>query len=336
MIPTLYDDISLEKQAAMQQSKAWDIDTQIPWSVAVDRSKYFLPLDAEALVFPGLDAAQRRTLSQYLGLVINATIAEMESVIDLLRRPAWEELLQKHSANPELWALGECFFAEEKKHAVAFNRFIDVFCQSQGIKPNSLRRLLPQGRGSSLLRAIRLNAEAGGFAFWWVVAGVEEVSVQIYQMMHKHEQAIDPLYFAVHRMHLEEEARHRSYAFLMLELAQEIPSTFKEKLIRKTDLMLAQSMTAAWVLSQLSRVHVAKELAEEHPFFAELNACLPALSKVPLWKIVHSLFTSAPYIGFVLNLRHQKQTLRYAQKFGVWRLPMPVPQMGALYTEVGA
>ncbi len=334
MIPTLYDDLSLEKQAATQQAKAWDIDTQIPWDRGVDSSKFFLPLDADALVFPGLGAAQRRTLSQYLGLVINATIAEMEGVIDLLRRPAWEDMLQKHSANPELWALGESFFAEEKKHSVAFNRFIEVFCQVEGVKLASLRRLLPQGRGSSLLAAIRMNAEAGGFAFWWLVAGVEEVSVQIYQMMHKHEKALDPLYFAVHRMHLEEEARHRSYAFLMLELAQEIPSTLKEKLIRKTDLILAQTMTAAWVLQQLSRVRVAKELRDEHPFFQELSSCLPALSKVPLWKVFHNLFTSAPYIGFVLNVRHQKQTLRYAQKFGVWRVPMPVPQMGALFTEV--
>lgn len=336
MIPTLYDDLSLEKQAALQHSKAWDIDTQIPWAQGVDRSKFFLPLDADALVFPGLSAAQRRTLSQYLGIVINATIAEMEGVIDLLRRPAWEEMLEKHSANPELWALGEKFFAEEKKHSAAFNRFIDVFCQSEGVNQASLRRLLPQGRGSTLLRAIRLNAESGGFAFWWLVAGVEEVSVQIYQMMHKHEKSLDPLYFAVHRMHLEEEARHRSYAFLMLELAQEIPSTLREKLIRKTDLVLAQSMTAAWVLSQLSRVRVAKELEKEHPFFKDLSSCLPALSKVPLWKVVRSLFTSAPYIGFVLNVRHQKQTLRYAQKYGVWRVPMPIPQIGALYTEVAA
>jgi hypothetical protein len=332
MTPSLYDDRSLQKQAAVQQAHAWDIDKEIAWDSGVDLTKYFLPLDANAIAFPGLNETQRRTLSQFLGLVINATIAEMESVIDVLRVPAWESLLKKHPVNPEMWELGERFFEEEAKHSRAFNRFIDVFCASQKIRPESLRRLLPRGDGTVFLRSIRLNAEQGGFAFWWVVAAVEEVSVQIYQMMHKHEAGIDPLYFSVHRMHLEEEARHRSYAFLMLELANEIPSSFKEKVLRKTDLILAQTMTTAWVLAQLHRTFDVKHLKDEHPFFEVLSTCVGALQKVPLWKTIHRLFTQAPYISFVLNLNHQKQTLRYANRFGAWRVPLPEPKIGKLFT----
>ncbi len=334
MTSPLYNDLLLEKQAALQRDNSWDLDRDIDWSRGVDLGKYLLPLDRDAIAFPNLGASQRLALSQLLGLIINATIAEMEGVIDRLRDVAWDQLLRRFPVNPEMRDLGELFFEEEQKHAQAFCRYIDVFCASSGVQKQSLEMLLPKAFGSRFLKAIRLNASQGGFAFWWVVAGVEEVSVQIYQMMHKHQSSLDPLFFQIHRKHLEDEARHKNYAFLMLELAQSAPGSFKEKCLRKTDLVLAQVMTAGWVMAELHRIFEVENLKEEHPFFAEIASCLPALRSVPIWDLGRRLFVTAPYLSSVLNLRHHKQTLRFAQKNHVWRLPMPKPKAENLFTEL--
>lgn len=332
MIPTLYNDQSLEKQASLQRDHTWDLETDISWSRGVDLSKYFLPLDAQSLVFPGLAKEARRTLSQFLGIVVNATIAEMEGVIDRVRDPAWDNLLRRYPVNPEMRELGDLFFAEERKHARAFGRYIETFCATSGVKRESLERLLPKAQGSRFLSVVRANAGQGGFAFWWVVAAVEEVSVQIYQMMHKHEAGIDPLYFQVHRRHLEEEARHKGYAFLMLELAQTSPAGWREKLLRKTDLVLAQTLTAGWVMAELHKVYDARALKDEHPFFASLAQSLEHLAQLKPWEVVRRLFVTAPYVSFVLNTRHQRQTSRFAEKFKVWSLPFPAPKIGKLDT----
>lgn len=334
MTPTLYNDLQLEKQAALQRDNAWDLEQAIEWSLGVDQTKYFLPLDKDAIAFPHLSADQRRTLSQLMGLVINATIAEMEGVIEQLREVAWDQLLRRFPVNPEMRDLGELFFEEEQKHARAFSRYIDVFCKTSGVRRPSLERLLPKAYGSHFLKAIRFNAAQGGFAFWWVVAGVEEVSVQIYQMMHKHQADLDPLFFNVHRKHLEDEARHKNYAFLMLEMAQTAPGSLKEKWLRKTDLLLSQVMTAGWVVAELHRIFEAESLKKEHPFFDQIASCLPALKSVPVWELARRLFVTAPYVSSVLNLRHHRQTLRFAQKHHVWRIPLPQPKIGNLYTEI--
>lgn len=333
MIPTLYNDLSLQKQVELQRDHAWDLETGIDWAQGVDLSRYFLPLDDKSIAFPGLTAKQRRTLSQFMGLVINTTIGEMEGVIDRLRDVAWEQLLRRYPVNPEMRELGELFFEEEQKHARTFARYIEIFCNQTGVPRASLNRLLPQSFGSRFLSAIRANAEQGGFAFWWVVAGVEEVSIQIYQMMHKHQASLDPLFFSIHRRHLEDEARHRGYAFLMLELAQSSPASWKERCVRKADLLVAQVMTAGWVLAELHKILEVGKLKSEHPFFGELAECLPALKKMGTVGLLKALFTSAPYISFVLNLHHQKQTARFADRFRVWRLPLPKPTLGELTTD---
>jgi hypothetical protein len=119
----------------------------------------------------------------------------------------------------------------------------------------------------------------------------------------------------------------------MLELAQTSPCSWKEKILRKTDLVLAQTMTAGWVVSELHRIFEATELKDEHPFFAQIASCLPAMKQVPVWELVRRLFVTAPYISSVLNLQHQKQTLRFAKKYHIWRIPLPKPQTGQLSTE---
>lgn len=332
--PSLYDDVSLEKQASLQRDHTWDLERDIPWAQGVDVSKYFLPLDADAIAFPGLSSEQRRVFSQFLGLLINATIAEMEAAIDRLKQVAWADLLRRYPVNPEMEALGELFFEEEKKHARAFVRFQETFCAQTGVSKDDFDRLMPKAVGSFLFSTIRSNAAKGGFAFWWIVAAVEEVSVQVYQTMHKHQPTLDPLYFTVHRRHLEDEARHRNYAFLMLELAHQSPTSWKRRLLHKTDFLLAQGLTASWMLTEFQRFYTVSDLQSKHPFFATLASCVPALKSLRPWEIVRRLFVTAPYVSFVLNTHHQRQTVRFAEKFGIWKLPLPRPRLGGVFTEV--
>lgn len=329
----LLDDVSLAAQIELQKKHAWDLEKDIDWKMGVDPEKFLLPLDADAIAFPGASESQRLALSQLMGLVINATIAEMEDVIHKLKDSAWNGLLRKYPVNPEIRELGELFFEEERKHSRAFDRYIQIFCESQGIARADLDRLLPKSFGSLFLKAIIANANWGGCAFWWVVASVEEVSIELYKQIHKYKKEIDPLFYTVHRKHLEDEARHRSYAFLMLELIEKTETGPIQKLFRKGDLLCAQIFSAGWVLAELHKVFEVEALRGRHPFFAELATCLPLLRKVPPATLLRRFFVSAPYISLVLNAKNHRLTLRAAKQQHMPLVPLPDPELPPLFTN---
>jgi hypothetical protein len=307
------DYASLRRQIAIQRERAWDLDRDIPWRTPIDRSRYFLPLDRSAIAFPGASEEQRRAISQLLGLVINGTIAEMESVIFKMKDIAWNQLLREYPVNPEMRELGE------------------RFCEDTGVDPSALARLLPKAFRSLFLRGTIANAQSGGFAFWWVVAVAEEVSIDIYRQIHSHRDAMDPLYHLVHKKHLEDESRHRNYAFLMLRLAHDraqqdrFASPFRH-LRRKTDLLLAQALSSGWVISELTKIFEVRHLRGEHPFFDVLASCLPLLQSVPPLELFRRLFVSAPYISYLLNTRNQRATIEAATEARVLTFPFPEPQ----------
>ena len=216
----IYNHEALGAQVARQRKYAWDLEKSIPWKIGVDSDRYLLPLDSDSIAFPGASAEQRVILSQLIGLIINSTIAEMENVINNLRASAWEKVLRSYPVSPEMWELGHLFFVEENKHALAFERYNRVFCAQTGIDPDLMKQLLPRAFGSVFLKAVIANANSGGNAFWWIVASVEEVSMVLYKQINQSRDSVDPLYYLVHRRHMEEETRHHNYAFLMLDLIQ--------------------------------------------------------------------------------------------------------------------
>jgi hypothetical protein len=72
-----FDHAALRAQAKRQRKYAWDLMEDIPWSRGIDTSKYFLPLDRDAIAFPGCAEEQKLALSQLLGLIVNCATAQI-------------------------------------------------------------------------------------------------------------------------------------------------------------------------------------------------------------------------------------------------------------------
>jgi hypothetical protein len=318
---------ALARQIEFQRRHAWNVERDLPWSLGIDAAKCLLPLDEEAIAFPGASPEQRRIISHWMGLVVNTTIAEMENVIHKLREIAWDRILRSYPVNPEMRELGELFFEEETKHARAFTRYVDLYCKSQGMDREALGRLMPQAFGSLFQRATIANARAGGHAFWWVVASVEEVSLEIYRQIHPTRSTLDPLFYQIHRRHAEDEARHRNYAFLMLELIDRRRGSVSRLLHKRLDLIFAQLFSIGWVVAELGRVFSARDLASQHPFFAELAGCLPLLERVRLPELFRRVVVSAPYISLMINTHYHRFTMQTAREQNAWSLPLPRPRL---------
>jgi len=326
----LFDHVALAAQVKRQRKYAWDLDKGVQWSLGVDTTLPFLPLDSQSIACPGASQEQRLALSQLVGLIINSTISEMESVITKLRRVAWAEPLREFSVNPEMWELGDLFFIEENKHALAFNRFNQLFCQTEGIDPEQLDRLLPKAFGSLFLKAVIANAKSGGHAFWWIVAAVEEVSLSLFQDIHRVRDSIDPLYYEVHKKHMEEEKRHHNYAFLMLELIERRSFSLKRLLHRKTDLLFGQLFSSGWVLGELNKIFLAESMTNDHPFFQVIASCLPLMRQLTIPELMSRLFVSAPYVSLVLNTKNHRLTSRMAITHRAFNFPFPDPNITPL------
>ena len=177
------------------------------------------------------------------------------------------------------------------------------------------------------MKATQANAKSGGFAFWWMVASVEEASVEVFRHLRAHEKGIEPLFYSIHRRHLEEEARHRNYAFLMLDLIYRQPASFGERIRRKTDSLRAQALTTAWVLSELTKIYEVKRIRHEHPFFETIASCLPLLKEVSWIDLVRKLFISSPFLSLVLNPKHHRLARKAASQLGVLSFPFPEPKV---------
>ena len=310
---------------AEQKRHAWDLESSINWNAGIDLNSYFLPLDTDNIAFPGATADQRLALSQFMGLVVNATIAEMETVAYRIRDAAWRQILEDFPVNPEMKALGEQFFEEEIKHAQMFARYVQEFANAVGVEPAELDRILPKAYGSAFQSAIQRNARQGGHAFWWVVALVEEEAVLLYQQMYRHRKTLDPLFYEVHKRHFEEECRHTNYAFLMLKLIKDRPKTWRQTVHQKVDRMYSELFTTTWVLAELHKVFSVKELAHKDPFFETLASCVPLMKKLGWRELAKKLFVSAPYVSSVLNPRYHRLTSAAAAEHGALGFSYPEP-----------
>lgn len=314
----------LSRQIKLQQRMAWDLETGIPWQLGIDTGKYFLPLDDANIAFPGASAEQRLALSQFMGLVVNSTISEMEDALPKLKATAWSNVLREYPVNPEMIELGEIFFDEEAKHARAFGRYLETFCHATGVDRKDLDDLLPKAFGSYFQKAVTANALAGGHAFWWVVASVEEVSIAIYEQIYRHRAHIDPLYYDLHRRHLEEEARHANYAFLMLNVINRRPQSMRRLLHKKFDFLLSQLVGAPWVITELQKFLQVKHLKGVHPFFDVLASCIPLYEALSKRELVQRLFVAAPYVSWLLNPSWRTEHNAMARRHGAFVPSFPL------------
>ena len=313
----------LRDHLKLQQKCAWDLDTCVDWTVGVDAQKFLLPLDESSIAFPGASNEQKLALSQLMGLIVNATISEMEDCLPKLKKFAWDDVLKDYPVNPELVALGEQFFLEEAKHAAAFKRYLATFCQSLGIESDDLDLLLPKAFGSHFQAAIIRNARSGGQAFWWVVSNVEEVSINIFQGIYRNKNDVDPLYFNLHRRHLEEESRHANYAYLMIELNKHQNRGLRGWWHRKTDFTWAQLVAAPWVITELYKFFNVKHLKHKNPWVEVLASCIPLYEKMNQSEKIRRMFIAAPYVSWILNPNHRQMHIDATKELGSWNLPFP-------------
>ena len=316
-----FDFQQLAKQIKYQRSLNWDIDHDVPWDIGVDPSKQLLPLEEITLLFPDASSEQLLALSQWVGLVINATISEMEDALPNLRKVGWKDVLDEYSVNPEMYELGEMFFEDEHKHSLAFKRYQNVFCQQLGVDQGILSQLMPKAYGSFFQSAITSNAAVGGHIFWWVVAEVEEVSITMYKNIHQAKEDIDPLYYILHRKHLEEEARHENYAHLMLNLLSTKPKNIRQQLHKKVDFIVSQLVGAPWVVAELSKFFKVKDYAHECEFFKVLASCVPLYEKLTYSQKIRYLFMTVPYISWMLHPTWGKRTNKFAHRIGALTVP---------------
>ncbi|MCX6124978.1 MAG: hypothetical protein NTV34_09560 [Proteobacteria bacterium] len=321
-----FDHVAMEDHLLLQQKAAWDLETCVDWSVGVDPSKFLLPLDDSAVAFPGASVEQKCALSQLMGLIVNATISEMEDCLPRLKHWAWDLVLSRYPVNPELVALGEQFFLEEAKHAAAFKKYLTAFCSAVGVEFEDLDLLLPKAFGSHFQNAIMRNAKSGGQSFWWLVSNVEEVSVNIFKGIYRNRSEIDPLYFNLHRRHLEEESRHANYAYLMINLMKHNNRGALGWWHRKIDFTFAQIVTIPWVTTELQKFFKVKQLRNKSPWFDVLASCIPLYENMNTAERVKRMFVAAPYVSWIMNPNHRKLHLEATESIGAWILPFPKAQ----------
>ena len=303
----MYAEDELKKSLLHQQKHAWDIEKDINWNLGVDLNRFLLPLDKKNVMFPEATEDQRLAISQFLGLLVAGAIAELEKVLILCKEPCWNKVLRQYPVNPELYDLGEEFIAEEEKHAKAFDRYIDSFASAVNVDPEDLRQLLPTVNEKLIQPVFKWDGLLGGMALWWVVAAVEEESIEIFKLMRPHKKSIDPLYYNIHKLHFEEEMRHASYAFLMLELFAERAGSPIEKVLKKVDFLLSEVVQVTWTFQQLFKLGRLKKLRSQHKFFSDLYDVIELLKDKRPFEVIHTLFTEAPYISLILNPASHKQ-----------------------------
>lgn len=321
-------DIFNEKKLArlynLQKEREIDFDQRIPWHLGVDLERPGLPL-GNTLDFLNYSCSEeKRALSQLMGLIVAATISELELVATTLKKPCFLEIYNKYPVNPEMLGLGEQFFKEEQKHATAFQKYIDLFATALAVEPKVLKSFLPSAQNSFFIRSLyKLNAKAGGMALWWLVAAVEEESILIYRHINANTGTGDPLYEKLHRCHFEEEVRHKSFACMMIEMVNQISKTPNTLVFKKVDFLMAKTLNIGWTFNQLLKTRKLKSLKNHHPFFFHITNILNKLDHYRPLDLVNILFKDSPYISSALHMSENTHIKYMLDKHKSFNISLP-------------
>lgn len=320
---SLYNEEQLEKLLKLQQKHSWDLELAIPWKIGVDLSLPLVMMDREAFFYPGASAEERLTISQMMGLIIAACIFELEESLIRLRPQAFEQVYRRYPVSPEFRDLGEQFFVEEIKHSHSFKRYVEQFAHTVGVELSDLMKVLPVIEKTKSEFILKKHLEQGGQSFWWIVAIVEQHFLLIFKNLAPHKSKLDPLYFTLHAKHFEEEARHASFPYLMLELLKGHNKSFLNNLFNRYDLMVAQFIQSAWAVSSLSRTREVEKLAHKHEFFAKMHRIEKKHGSNNLIEMLWKLMTKTPYVAPLLNPNGHPKILDYAKEHGALSTPFP-------------
>ena len=322
-VPSLYNEDELSKSLEMQQKLAWDLEKDFNWSGGVDLTRPLVPLNKNSKLYKSLSNEQRLVLSQILGLIVNESFNEFEMSLERFRKQCFDDVLDKYPVNPEFLALGVEFFEDEHKHSLAFLRYTEIFAKELGIEVSELKAILPSMQNNKLAEVFNINSIAGGSAIWWLAAAVEEESILLYHFLRLFRNDVDPLYYQLHKNHFEEEARHASFAFMMLELIEKRSKTPLDKVIKKLDFIISDIFQVTWTFAELSKINKVKDLEHKHEFFKILSSTIPHIKEVGPIELIHSLFTETPYISMILNPSSNKNVSDALHKYRPWQIPRP-------------
>lgn len=329
---SIFDDEDLQKQLELQKRMAWDLEKDIPWG-PVDLTKPLVPLDDDALMFPNASHEQRLAVSQMMGLVMASAICEMEESLMRLKHKGWDDIMENHPVNPEFLALGEQFFIEEEKHAASFRRYIHRFCHDMGLDPEELRSILPLVEQTKTEWFLEKNLNNGGVAFWWIIAEVEQEFLYLYHAMRPFASKLEPLHFAVHKRHFEEEVRHLNFPHLFLKHLAAQQDGGMIGALRKVDLVFAQSLKMAWTAATVKKLMLVNKKKETHEFYRVLSTTLPILKEQNIFEMSWNLIVKTPYISSFMNHRYHTKFSHIIEELDVWTLPFPRPLPAKLRVE---
>ncbi len=289
----------------------------------MDISKPLVPLDQDAILFPGASQEQRFAISQIMGLFIAASIYEMEETLIRLRKECWRDIHRKMPVCPEFVELGDLFFEEEKKHSEMFRRYVKKFSASIGVDDDVLGSILPVIEGTMVESILKRNVGKGGQSFWWIVAVVEQEFLLLYKMLKPFKDTLEPLYYDLHEKHFEEEARHASFPYLVLELLSHRNPDYFNYMHVKFDFATAQLLQTAWTVQSLHRLKNVKKIAHVHPLFDALSKAMPLFEKTPSLLSFMKMMTTAPYLNSLVNPTPHFKTVNFAKEQGTFVVPVP-------------
>ncbi len=313
----IYNEERIGRMLHIQQANSVDFENSIPWSTSIDLTKPLLPLDSGSPLFPDTTEAERIAISQIMGLVVAASISQLESVAVSLQGPTWDKVLRKYPVGPEFRALGEHFYEDEAKHSLAFDRYIDLFATQLGLEAAELKAFLPSS--DSMIRKIyALNSRLGGTAIWWLIAALEEESIEIYKRMRNSTEELEPVYLGLHRAHFEEEIRHKSYAVMMLQLHRDQGT----RPFGKFDFLLSETLNFLWSFNQLAKLRGIGVLRNRHPFFATIAGLCEKIRGRNTLQVMSALCYRTPYTRGMIQLSQHREVQELLKEFGGYRLPL--------------
>jgi hypothetical protein len=319
----LYNEAFISKLYKNQIDHGWDLEKDFVWSGGINHDTFFAPLDEDALLLPGASARERKVISQVLGLVIASAIYELEESLLRLKGKTWNKDIKKFPVNPEFEAWGELFYTEEIKHSLSFKRYVEMFANDLGVEYSDLQKILPVVENSVAEKCIDTLCSSGSYSYWWLAIIVEQEFLHMFRMMENFKPIMDPLYFDLHFKHYEEERRHASFPYFMLELLFDRDHRLVAKVHQKMDLAICQSLMASWTIGSLQKLENAKKLKEKHPFFADLSKIIETYDKNSWVEIIWRLFTKSPYISSLIHPRSHKAVENLAKQKSALILDFP-------------
>lgn len=298
---------TLKRKIQVQSAHAWDLENDIPWELGVNFEKDLLPSTSKEHIIPECTDQEATAFSQALGLITAAAIAEHEKILVEMKKDFYHDVLKRHDVCEDFKTLGEMFFEDEAKHSSAFNRYIDLYANHLNVTPEELRSILPiHQKGSLSSFLFKANASLGGMAFWWTVAITEEYSMAIYRLMRPMQKEIDPLYFAIHKLHYEEEVRHASFAQAMINLYRGHKASLWIKMLRKVDFVISDVIEKCWMMAQYKRFTKVSKYKDRHPFFQTLSIAMEKVNKMPLHKRLRVLMSNTDFLSLAIRPESHK------------------------------